>query len=34
MRGILKNEEIYVLNQKKSCLYLQHTQTIIDIKTS
>ena len=30
MRGILKNEEIYVLNQKK----LQHTQTIIDIKTS
>ena len=30
MRGILKNEEIYVLNQKK----VAYIQTIIDIKTS
>lgn len=34
MRGILKNEEIYVLNQKKLLICMQHTQTIIDIKTS
>lgn len=34
MRGILKNEEIYVLNQIKVAYIMQHTQTIIDIKTS
>ena len=33
MQGILKNEE-KLAGLEKSCLYLQHTQTIIDIKTS